>query len=164
MAPVAGSAYTYTYATLGEIWAWMIGWDLVLEYAMSCAVVARALGPLSRRIPAIDLRLAYSAAVALRPGHQGARERGRNAGLVQFAGRTDHGRRDGYPGGRRSRKRHDQCHAGAGESGRRAVRHRARLELCAISPTGRRCQSRSVATPTWPITWNAIRNRQTRAA
>ncbi len=40
MAPVAGSAYTYTYATLGEIWAWMIGWDLVLEYAMSCAVVA----------------------------------------------------------------------------------------------------------------------------
>jgi basic amino acid/polyamine antiporter, APA family len=40
MAPVAGSAYTYTYATLGEIWAWMIGWDLVLEYAMSCSVVA----------------------------------------------------------------------------------------------------------------------------
>jgi APA family basic amino acid/polyamine antiporter len=40
MAPVAGSAYTYTYATLGEIWAWMIGWDLVLEYAMCCAVVA----------------------------------------------------------------------------------------------------------------------------
>jgi basic amino acid/polyamine antiporter, APA family len=40
LAPVAGSAYTYTYATLGEIWAWIIGWDLVLEYAMSCSVVA----------------------------------------------------------------------------------------------------------------------------
>ncbi len=40
MAPVAGSAYTYTYATLGEVWAWIIGWDLVLEYAMSCSVVA----------------------------------------------------------------------------------------------------------------------------
>lgn len=40
MAPVAGSAYTYTYATLGEIWAWIIGWDLVLEYAMSCSAVA----------------------------------------------------------------------------------------------------------------------------
>src|ERR1700732_959612 len=40
MAPVAGSAYTYTYATLGELWAWSIGWDLVLEYAMSCSVVA----------------------------------------------------------------------------------------------------------------------------
>src|SRR5581483_3340640 len=40
MAPVAGSAYTYTYATLGELWAWIIGWDLILEYAMSCGVVA----------------------------------------------------------------------------------------------------------------------------
>jgi amino acid transporter len=40
MAPVAGSAYTYAYATLGELMAWIIGWDLVLEYAMSCAVLA----------------------------------------------------------------------------------------------------------------------------
>src|SRR3954464_12659891 len=40
LAPVAGSAYTYAYATLGEIFAWIIGWDLVLEYAMSCATVA----------------------------------------------------------------------------------------------------------------------------
>src|SRR3954471_20290806 len=39
MAPVAGSAYTYAYATLGELIAWMIGWDLVLEYAMSAATV-----------------------------------------------------------------------------------------------------------------------------
>src|SRR6202790_3460147 len=40
LAPVAGSAYTYAYATLGELFAWIIGWDLVLEYAMACAVVA----------------------------------------------------------------------------------------------------------------------------
>jgi amino acid transporter len=40
LAPVAGSAYTYAYATLGELLAWIIGWDLVLEYAMSCATVA----------------------------------------------------------------------------------------------------------------------------
>src|SRR5213595_465538 len=39
MAPVAGSAYTYAYATLGEIVAWAIGWDLILEYAMSAATV-----------------------------------------------------------------------------------------------------------------------------
>jgi len=38
--PVAGSAYTYAYATLGEVFAWFIGWDLVLEYAMACACVA----------------------------------------------------------------------------------------------------------------------------
>lgn len=40
MAPVAGSAYTYAYATLGEIFAWIIGWDLVLEYAVGSATVA----------------------------------------------------------------------------------------------------------------------------
>src|SRR5213594_826128 len=38
--PVAGSAYTYAYATLGELLAWIVGWDLILEYAMSCGVVA----------------------------------------------------------------------------------------------------------------------------
>ncbi|MGH9392379.1 MAG: amino acid permease, partial [Vicinamibacteria bacterium] len=38
--PVAGSAYTYGYATLGEIFAWIIGWDLILEYAFSAATVA----------------------------------------------------------------------------------------------------------------------------
>ncbi len=40
MVPVAGSAYTYAYATLGEVFAWIIGWDLVLEYAVGSAVVA----------------------------------------------------------------------------------------------------------------------------
>ncbi len=35
MIPIAGSAYTYTYATLGELTAWIIGWDLILEYAFS---------------------------------------------------------------------------------------------------------------------------------
>jgi APA family basic amino acid/polyamine antiporter len=40
MVPVAGSAYTYAYATLGELFAWIIGWDLVLEYAVSAATVA----------------------------------------------------------------------------------------------------------------------------
>src|SRR5690348_3773175 len=40
MVPVAGSAYTYAYATLGELFAWIIGWDLVLEYAVAAATVA----------------------------------------------------------------------------------------------------------------------------
>ncbi len=40
MVPVAGSAYTYAYATLGEIVAWIIGWDLILEYGISVAPVA----------------------------------------------------------------------------------------------------------------------------
>lgn len=40
MVPVAGSAYTYAYATLGELFAWIIGWDLVLEYAVGSSTVA----------------------------------------------------------------------------------------------------------------------------
>ncbi len=38
--PVSGSAYTYTYATLGEVVAWIIGWDLILEYGVSVAAIA----------------------------------------------------------------------------------------------------------------------------
>jgi APA family basic amino acid/polyamine antiporter len=38
--PIAGSAYTYSFATMGRIWAWVIGWDLVLEYAVGAAMVA----------------------------------------------------------------------------------------------------------------------------
>ncbi|MGH7622053.1 MAG: amino acid permease, partial [Gemmatimonadaceae bacterium] len=40
MIPVAGSAYTYSYATLGELFAWIIGWDLILEYLFGAATVA----------------------------------------------------------------------------------------------------------------------------
>jgi basic amino acid/polyamine antiporter, APA family len=40
MIPIAGSAYTYSYATLGEVFAWMIGWDLILEYAVGSMTVA----------------------------------------------------------------------------------------------------------------------------
>src|SRR3954447_4368867 len=40
MIPIAGSAYTYAYATLGEFFAWIIGWDLILEYLFGAATVA----------------------------------------------------------------------------------------------------------------------------
>src|SRR5919199_6848383 len=40
MVPVAGSAYTYTYAVMGEILAWMVGWALILEYAIGASAVA----------------------------------------------------------------------------------------------------------------------------
>ena len=40
MIPIAGSAYTYAYATIGELFAWIIGWDLVLEYAVGAATVS----------------------------------------------------------------------------------------------------------------------------
>ena len=40
MIPVAGSAYTYSYATFGELIAWIIGWDLILEYSVAASMVA----------------------------------------------------------------------------------------------------------------------------
>src|SRR2546423_2103519 len=40
LVPMAGSAYTYGYATLGELFAWIIGWDLILEYAVGAITVA----------------------------------------------------------------------------------------------------------------------------
>ncbi len=59
MIPIAGSAYTYSYATMGEFIAWIIGWDLVLEYAIGAATVAiawseyfnRVLGYVGLQIP-----------------------------------------------------------------------------------------------------------------
>ncbi len=49
MIPIAGSAYTYTYATLGELIAWIIGWDLILEYAFANMSVSRRLRRAHRR-------------------------------------------------------------------------------------------------------------------
>ena len=40
MIPIAGSAYTYSYATIGELLAWVIGWDLILEYLFGAAAVS----------------------------------------------------------------------------------------------------------------------------
>src|SRR5437870_9730277 len=50
MAPVAGSAYTYAYTTMGELFAWIIGWDLVLEYAVGAATVANSWSSYFQRV------------------------------------------------------------------------------------------------------------------
>jgi APA family basic amino acid/polyamine antiporter len=60
MIPVAGSAYTYSYATMGELIAWIIGWDLVLEYAVGAATVAIAWSEYANRVlDWFHLRLPY---------------------------------------------------------------------------------------------------------
>ena len=71
MLPVAGSAYTYAYATLGEVFAWMIGWDLILEYAVGSMTVAIGWSGYFQRILAgfgITLPAWMTAAPAAAPG------------------------------------------------------------------------------------------------
>ena len=73
MIPVAGSAYTYAYATLGELFAWIIGWDLILEYAVGNIAVASSWS-------GYFVKLAYSlfglkhAALARRRSEDGRRD------------------------------------------------------------------------------------------
>src|SRR5579859_4018920 len=65
--PVAGSAYTYAYATLGEFIAWIIGWDLILEYALGSATVA--VGWSGNFVTLLQqLGISFPAAVSAAPG------------------------------------------------------------------------------------------------
>ena len=66
--PISGSAYTYTYATLGEFLAWIIGWDLVLEYALGAATVSIGWSGYFAQHPASDGPL-----VARHPARMGER-------------------------------------------------------------------------------------------
>ncbi len=79
MVPIAGSAYTYSYATLGELIAWIIGWDLIIEYAIGNVAVAISWGAYFHQllegfgvhIPAwmcVDYRSAFQAVIALEKG------------------------------------------------------------------------------------------------
>jgi len=65
--PIAGSAYTYSYATLGEFVAWIIGWDLVLEYALGAATVAVGWSGYFVRVLA-DFGIAFPAIISAAPG------------------------------------------------------------------------------------------------
>jgi APA family basic amino acid/polyamine antiporter len=61
MIPIAGSAYTYSYATMGELVAWIIGWDLVLEYAVGAATVAIAWSEYFNKVLSfVGLQVPYS--------------------------------------------------------------------------------------------------------
>src|SRR2546427_6197944 len=79
MIPIAGSAYTYSYATLGELVAWIIGWDLIIEYAVGNIAVAISWAGYFRELVAhfgvniptwmsIDYRTAAQAAQAVAGG------------------------------------------------------------------------------------------------
>ena len=129
--PIAGSAYTYSYATLGEFVAWIIGWDLVLEYALGAATVAvgwsgyfvRVLADFGITFPAVDQRRARAPSLVargrqhrhrdLQPARGADRDPGDRAARSRRARVRDGERRDG---GRQGRGR------AAGDRRRRLVR------------------------------------------
>ena len=100
MVPVAGSAYTYAYATLGEMFAWIIGWDLVLEYAVGSATVANGWSGLSssrccRRSACTCPRRSAGPPIVYDAARGQFVATGRHR---QSARRDRRGRRDGDPG------------------------------------------------------------------
>ena len=112
MVPVAGSAYTYAYATLGELFAWIIGWDLILEYAVASATVAHGwshyfqdfIGIFGLQLPEA---LAHRA-LRLRPRHRGSfATTGAWFDLpaIVIAGARHLGPGEGHPGERRLQHR-----------------------------------------------------------
>jgi APA family basic amino acid/polyamine antiporter len=70
--PVAGSAYTYSYATLGELVAWIIGWDLILEYGVSVAAVAVGWGQYLNELLDSAFGFMLPDAISAPPGEGGA--------------------------------------------------------------------------------------------
>ena len=85
MIPLAGSAYTYAYATLGELFAWIIGWDLTLEYAMGASTVSS--GWSNHFIELLDIfHIKMPLVAGLRPldGAGDSRENGRAADGAGF--------------------------------------------------------------------------------
>ena len=69
--PVSGSAYTYAYATMGELVAWIIGWDLILEYGVSVAAVAVGWGAYFTELLDSLFGITLSDSIALPPGEGG---------------------------------------------------------------------------------------------
>ena len=75
--PVSGSAYTYSYATLGELAAWIIGWDLILEYGVSIAAVAVGWGQYFNELLDCLFGLSLPESIANPPGEGGDGQRAR---------------------------------------------------------------------------------------
>jgi basic amino acid/polyamine antiporter, APA family len=69
--PVSGSAYTYAYATMGELLAWIIGWDLILEYGVSVAAVAVGWGGYLKELLDSLFGITLSDSISLPPGEGG---------------------------------------------------------------------------------------------
>ena len=109
MIPIAGSAYTYAYAILGEIFAWIIGWDLILEYAVANMSVAVGFSAYLQ-----DLGDNISASIfPPRSRIRTVRGAGTPSGIFNLPALADHAGSDLGAGARRQGKRRSQHHDGA---------------------------------------------------
>ena len=130
MIPIAGSAYTYAYATLGELVAWIIGWDLILEYLFGAATVAVGwagyfrdfLSELGINLPAAFMAapLSWDNAAGRVPPRAG--RRAQSAGGAA-GGRDDDAARDRDQGIRPVQQRHRVCQSRDRDAGDRVRIH-----------------------------------------
>ena len=128
MVPVAGSAYTYTYAVMGEFLAWTVGWALVLEYAIAASAVSVGW---SGYFSGTILESTFGISLPDLSARRAARARRRGGRADQPAGLRHRLARDLAADDRHHRERPGQCGSG-GDQDRRADRvHRA-------DPAGRR--------------------------
>ena len=97
--PVSGSAYTYGYATLGELVGWIIGWDLILEYGVSVAAVAVGWGGYLQSLLDSLFGISLPDSISAAAGRRAA---------VQPAGDVPRPRRDGAADLRHPRERADE--------------------------------------------------------
>ena len=151
--PVAGSAYTYAYATLGEFVAWVIGWDLILEYALGAATVAVGWsGNIVSLLADVGVRI--PAAISAAPGRPSCCPTGATATAVfnlpavliaRLRDGAAHPRRAGIGDRQRGRRRDQGRDHPARDRGRRGVRHGA--ELHAVHSAEHRRRSASSAGP-----------------
>jgi basic amino acid/polyamine antiporter, APA family len=144
--PVAGSAYTYSYATMGELVAWIIGWDLILEYGVSVAAVAVGWGQYFNDLLDSLFGISLPESLAGPPGEGGTfnlpavfagrHRRALRGDPGERAGEHDHGRHQAarpraVPGPRRHRVHLRQPDAvrpeRRGRRGHRGLRHLLRL-------------------------------------
>ncbi len=116
MVPVSGSAYTYSYATMGELVGWIIGWDLIIEYAVGNVAVAISWsGYFQELLRGFGIALSELAGDGLPHGRPGRRA-GRRGARRRYRPRVD--RRGGRARRRRSRR------------GAAAVRHSPSSSTC----------------------------------
>ena len=131
MVPVAGSAYTYAYATLGELFAWIIGWDLVLEYAVGAATVANGWSGYFQSVLAKFGVAPSRGAQPVRPSSTtpAAGEFVRHSGIVNLPAVIIVAHRHVRAGQGHSGERRLQRHDGGVQAGGGAVRHPGRRVL-----------------------------------